>query len=671
MPPKDSSRPRTASEGQVKASPVQLKRAQAGPDGKVKVGLTKDGQVTNSVVEQHKITNAAGYQQLPTSEKDAVDDANGNAGPQQTCGEHLLDDTKFQSCMAMLIVSNALVIGLETDIEWNHWDAIENLFLFLFTCELVLKLSILGPFHMFRFSHPDFHWNAFDMFIVGLGLFDYIMTTFLGSSSGGFATIFRIIRLLRILRIFRIIKFLKQLYLLAFGLVEATKAVFWVAILMAFVLYVCSIVLVKTIGRPPDSDPHAEFMNYHFGTIIESMLTLFVLMSSPNLPAYQDEEGLLAEKPFFGLFLVGFITFGSFGIIAMLTGVISESMFEKNEMRKEEAKVEHEAMRKCLGDHANELFQHLEVDANGDAKSEDVMTLVPEMAGLLEAAGGDVDHADMVRMIENMDTDGGGTVNAVEFVHTMEKISEGLSPLGLQEVHHEVGIIWHEVEMVRGQLEVMQGCLNDICQAMNLPGASAPENAAKSQSNSGTPAQRPGTQVDFAGFSDILSKHTQAIHTEMARQCKELAASHERTFRGLCNTRQLAEAQSTSGQDLSSSTDQNRLVDTSARFPVFDSLGGESQGKAQTMIANSFTRLGNADRDAKTFSPFSVAAEAAKRRLGLTPDSTGQQLDAWPLENENGKRTVAASVDMERGAGGFLDGKELFGSFPASIDRPS
>merc|ERR1719498_687008 len=132
---------------------------------------------------------------------------------------------------------------------------------------------------------------------------------------------------------------------------------------MAFVLYVTSIVLVKTIGRPPQTDDHYDFLSYHFGSIIDSMITLFVLMSSPNLPVYQDEEGLLQEKPLLGVFLIGFITFGSFGIIAMLTGVISESMFEKNEMRKEEAHAEHEAMRNSLGDHCKALFETLPVDA--------------------------------------------------------------------------------------------------------------------------------------------------------------------------------------------------------------------------------------------------------------------------------------------------------------------
>merc|ERR1719247_2453622 len=105
--------------------------------------------------------------------------------------------------------------------------------------------------------HPDMPWNLFDTFIVSLGIFDFSVAKFAhGQGTGGFATIFRMIRLLRILRIFRVLKFLKQLYVLAFGLVEAAKAVFWVTVLMVFVLYVCSIVLVKTVGRPSEDDPY-------------------------------------------------------------------------------------------------------------------------------------------------------------------------------------------------------------------------------------------------------------------------------------------------------------------------------------------------------------------------------------------------------------------------------
>merc|ERR1719482_2368732 len=200
-----------------------------------------------------------------------------------------------------------------------------------------------------------------------LGLVDFTVSFFMGQSTGGAATLFRIIRLLRILRIIRIVKFLKQLYLLAFGLAEAAQAVFWVTILMTFIIYVCAIIMVKTVGRPDASDEHHDFLNYHFGGVIPSMITLFVLMSSPNLPIYQDEAGLLEERPFFSIFLVVFIIFGSFGMIALLTGVISESMFEKNDMRKEEERIEHENMRKNMQLRCKVLFHSLSLDEDDSA----------------------------------------------------------------------------------------------------------------------------------------------------------------------------------------------------------------------------------------------------------------------------------------------------------------
>ena len=84
--------------------------------------------------------------------------------------------------------------------------------LLVFAGELVLKFAIVGFGKFFDWHNHDFYWNAFDLFIVGLGASDCAMSLLKGTHNGGFATLFRIIRLLRILRIFRIIKFLKQLY---------------------------------------------------------------------------------------------------------------------------------------------------------------------------------------------------------------------------------------------------------------------------------------------------------------------------------------------------------------------------------------------------------------------------------------------------------------------------
>merc|ERR1719440_1474870 len=108
---------------------------------------------------------------------------------------------------------------------------------------------ILVGLELFNPSNIDFNWNMFDLGVVGVGILDFgFATVWRRSSVGGVATLFRMVRLLRILRIFRIVKFLKQLYLLAFG----------------FVLYICAIVLVRTVGRPPDGDPFEDFLHVKF-----------------------------------------------------------------------------------------------------------------------------------------------------------------------------------------------------------------------------------------------------------------------------------------------------------------------------------------------------------------------------------------------------------------------
>lgn len=354
-------------------------------------------------------------------------------------GAEILVGPYYQAIIAVMILANAVIIGLETDIQsFKHWDVLELMFLIVFTAELSVKLAVYGIVEYFNRQSVDFVWNSFDFMIVSVGIIDVLVSASVGKSAGGMATLFRIIRLLRILRIIRIVKFLKQLYLLAFGLAEAAQAVFWVTILMTFVLYTCSIIMVKTVGRPHPDDPHRHFLEEHFGTVLSSMLTLFVLMSSPNMPVYQDEEGLLASRPFLTIFLICFIIFGSFGMIALLTGVISESMFEKNDLRKEEARLELESMRHTMEERCEHIFAQV---SNGDdeASQEDVLTLLPDMVRMFEAAGSDFTKEDLKALVNYMDVDSSGTISKQEFVRGMLQLAEGLRPITFQQIHYDVG----------------------------------------------------------------------------------------------------------------------------------------------------------------------------------------------------------------------------------------
>jgi voltage-gated sodium channel len=394
--------------------------------------------------------------------------------PPQTCcerGEALLHNSCFQCFEALLIVGNAAVIGMETDMtSFKHWNDIENGFLLVFLLELIYKIIVIGPLRYFNCNDPEFCWNAFDVAIVGLGCFDATMILMFPNEdhSGNFATLFRMVRLLRILRIFRIVKFLKELYVLAFGLVEAVKAVFWVTVLMFFVLYVCSIVLVKTVGQTSPDDKNYEFLTYRYGSIIDSMLTLFVLMSSPNFVIYQDEDGLLDAHPPFVVFLIMFITFGSFGMIALLTGVISESMFQKNEVRKEQVRIEQEEMKEHITRECASLFTTVEIDGCTEVKVEEVQTLTAELCSMLAECGIQFSHADMSRIIGFMDIDGTGLIGIDEFVSTMLKVADGLGPMSIQELQNRVGTVERKVDRVQETLNECMASTNDKLQVISM-----------------------------------------------------------------------------------------------------------------------------------------------------------------------------------------------------------
>eukprot|EP00928_Gymnodinium_smaydae_P003437 TRINITY_DN11237_c0_g1_i1.p1 TRINITY_DN11237_c0_g1~~TRINITY_DN11237_c0_g1_i1.p1 ORF type:complete len:933 (+),score=238.70 TRINITY_DN11237_c0_g1_i1:125-2923(+) len=371
--------------------------------------------------------------------------------------KRVTESLHFQGIMACMIVLNALVIGLETDCRsFKYWDLIEDAFLVIFLGELGLKMCALGLREYFNYRNADICWNMFDFLIVFTGVADLIFGFIVGRSGGGMATLFRIIRLLRILRIVRIVKFLKQLYLLAFGMFEAAQAVFWVSILMCFVLYICAIVMVKTVGRPDASDPHEAFLRQHFGNVPSSMLTLFVLMSSPNLPVYQDEIGLLESRPLLTLFLIVFILFGSFGMIALLTGVISESMFEKNDLRKDEARQELETMHETMGLRCGTLFDMLEHNEEGEANQKDVFNLMPEIVELFESTGSHFTKEDLTDMITFMDVDGSGTVSRKEFIHALQQLAEGLRPITIQEVQYEIGVCRVKLQKIEDLFEKSQ-----------------------------------------------------------------------------------------------------------------------------------------------------------------------------------------------------------------------
>jgi len=238
----------------------------------------------------------------------------------------------------------------------------------------------------------------------------------------------KMLRLLRILRLLRLFRMFKQLYLLASGLVDSCVAVFWVTMLCALFLYTCSIALTQLL-RPGTGNMTAEakaFCEEKFGSVMSSMMTLFDIMASPNFGLLSS---IFAANPGIVLFFVFFTVFGSFTMISILTGVISEAMMEKSSNRKEELRFIEERRKKEFVAHLKSYFDESDKDHDGTIRRDEFTNALPEMTKMFEEHDFTYTAEDLAVVFDLIDFDSGGTIELTEFLEGVASFTANVSDL--------------------------------------------------------------------------------------------------------------------------------------------------------------------------------------------------------------------------------------------------
>lgn len=400
------------------------------------VGMSRSRELENGAGEYSRIPND---ELEPCSDKAAKPPpppgpraaARGSVSVETTTGNECRDwigatfvrGDRFQSFVALVILCNAIVIGCETDVPRLNWlwNRFEDSFLLIFFIELLLRLYFLRL--KFFLAEGEQVANVFDFTLVAAGVVDYTMTAW-GGSLGHFSTVVRFARLLRILRLFRLFKMFKQLYMLASGFADSSVAVFWVSVLCSLCLYVCAVFLTRTLGKQKGS-----MYQDKFGSVLISMFTLFELMADPNL---SDMKGAMFSDPLMMAFFIIFIIFGSFAMLSILTGVISEGMIEKGNTHKEEMRFEEARAKEAFLMKLRHHFQESDVDGDGTMTVDEFGRNLPAMMDMFEEYGFCYSEADLLMVFDLVDFDKGGTVELEEFLQGMTSFTANVSDLPLQ-----------------------------------------------------------------------------------------------------------------------------------------------------------------------------------------------------------------------------------------------
>lgn len=244
--------------------------------------------------------------QPPTGTKPIPDDGLRRIAPQQTGWrgriQGFLESLLFQRGITILIVINAITLGLETSPEvmdsvGGFLRVFDKLILIIFVIELVAKLVVYG-----RRFHKD-PWNIFDFCVVSVALVPAVE----GLS---------VLRALRILRVLRLVSAVPSMRRVVAALLAAIPGMGSIVGLLSLVFYVFSVMATKLFG---------ESFPEWFGNIPESAYSLFQIMTLESW-SMGIVRPVMEVYPAAWAFFLPFILVTSFTVLNLFIGIVVDAM---------------------------------------------------------------------------------------------------------------------------------------------------------------------------------------------------------------------------------------------------------------------------------------------------------------------------------------------------------
>jgi voltage-gated sodium channel len=222
----------------------------------------------------------------------------------------------FDTLIITVILANAVVLGMQTysDLTARHGDTLDLLnevFLGIFVVELLLRIASYGrrPQDFFRSG-----WNVFDFVVITAAFVPGVRD----SST--------LLRLARLLRVVRIVRLLPDLRILLQGVVRSLPPLFSMTMLVTLLLFVYGMIGWLLFGDELPED---------WGNIGAAMLTLFVMLTLENFPAYMDAG--MSVHPWAWIYFVTFVLIAAFMVLNVLIGIVLNSMEEAREIERRRA----------------------------------------------------------------------------------------------------------------------------------------------------------------------------------------------------------------------------------------------------------------------------------------------------------------------------------------------
>jgi voltage-gated sodium channel len=230
--------------------------------------------------------------------------------------QRLVESAAFNSTIIAVIVANAVVLGLQTyqgvvDRYGDTLDFLNALFLGVFVVELALRIASYGrrPQDFFRSG-----WNVFDFVVITAAFIPGVRDS---------STLLRLVRLARVVRVVRL---LPDVRVLISGVIRSLPPLLSMGLLTTLILFVYGMVGWLLFGEEIPQD---------WGNIGTAMLTMFIMLTLENFPAYMDRA--MEVHQWSWIFFVSFVLVAAFIVLNVLIGIVLNSMEEARELERRKA----------------------------------------------------------------------------------------------------------------------------------------------------------------------------------------------------------------------------------------------------------------------------------------------------------------------------------------------
>jgi voltage-gated sodium channel len=249
------------------------------------------------------------------------------------------DSSSFQTLIIIVILLNAVVLGLETYDSVDEsigglLHTLNDVFLAVFTVEIAIRVLAFGRRPRDFFGNG---WNVFDFVVVGMAYLPFVRES---------VTLLRLARLLRIARLLSVIPGLRIVVL---GIGRSLAPIGGMAALTFFVLYLYAMVGWLLYS---DHDPA------HFGNIGRSLLTLFQILTLEGWNEILDKQ--MELNAWSWVYFVSFVLIGTFVVLNVVIAIIVNSMDEVRAMELERERKELVAATLTSGDADQVLHERLQ-----------------------------------------------------------------------------------------------------------------------------------------------------------------------------------------------------------------------------------------------------------------------------------------------------------------------